>query len=204
VLISNLATSLTTQIAGFFWERGGLYNESLIRVMPVLRQRLQRSRFADFEIVTAGSGSYKNKDPKLQLVAIPLLKVVASTHGEKGGDSSSVLSGAVESMIAAPKDWCPNPSSTSCLRVRGDSMSPLIPDGYIVAVDSSQHDPMALDGKIIVAWHKNRSLTVSRFKSYDHTEVLEPENRGYESITMSAKDRWKIVAKVLWWIGKAP
>jgi len=107
-------------------------------------------------------------------------------------------------MIAAPKDWCPNPSSTSCLRVRGDSMSPLIPDGYIVAVDSSQHDPMALDGKIIVAWHKDRSLTVSRFKSYDHTEVLEPENRGYESITMSAKDRWKIVAKVLWWIGKAP
>jgi len=60
----------------FFWERGGLYNESLIRVMPVLRQRLQRSRFADFEIVTAGSGSYKNKDPKLQLVAIPLLKVL--------------------------------------------------------------------------------------------------------------------------------
>jgi len=27
-------------------------------------------------------------------------------------------------MIAAPKNWCPNPASTSCLRVRGHSMSP--------------------------------------------------------------------------------
>jgi SOS-response transcriptional repressor LexA len=61
-------------------------------------------------------------------------------------------------------------------------MSPLIPDGYVVAVDSSQHDHMALDGKIVIAWHKNRALTLSRFKSYDHTEVLEPENHAYESI----------------------
>jgi hypothetical protein len=34
--------------------------------------------------------------------------------------------------------------------------------------------------------------------------VLEPENRGYESITLSAKHRWTILAKVLWWIAKAP
>jgi SOS-response transcriptional repressor LexA len=114
------------------------------------------------------------------------------------------LSGPIETMIAAPKDWCPNPNTTSCLRVRGTSMVPLIPDGCIVAVDSSQADHMRLDGKIVVAWHKDQGLTVSRFKRYDHTEILEPENHAYESITLSAKQRWKILAKVLWWIGKAP
>jgi SOS-response transcriptional repressor LexA len=188
----------------YFWGRAGLNNENLMQVTPVLRQRLQKSRFADFEIVTAGSGEEKPATEKLQLVAIPVLKLVAAAHGEKGGHTSSVLSGPVESMIAAPKEWCPNPSTTSCLRVLGDSMSPLISNGYVVAVDSSQTDHIKLDGKVVIAWHKDKGLTVSRFRRYDHTEILEPENHGYESITLSSKRRWTILAKVLWWVGKAP
>ena len=67
----------------------------------------------------------------------------------------------------------------------------------------SQNDHTLLNGKIVVAWHREKGSTVSRFKRYDHTEVLEPENRGYESITLSTKNNWKVIAKVLWWIGKA-
>jgi SOS-response transcriptional repressor LexA len=188
----------------YFWGRAGLHSENLLRVMPVLRQRLQTSRFADFEIVNAGSGKLKASPDKLQLAAIPLLKVTAAAHGEKGGHTSSLLSGPVESMIVAPKDWCPNPSTTSCLRVRGNSMSPLISNGYIIAVDSSESNHARLDGKIVVAWHKDKGLTVSRFRRFDHTEILEPENHEYESIALSAKHRWKILAKVLWWIARAP
>jgi phage repressor protein C with HTH and peptisase S24 domain len=73
-----------------------------------------------------------------------------------------LLSGPVESVIAAPKDWCPNPGHTSCLRVQGNSMTPLIQDGYILAVDSSQNDQIQLNGKIVIAWHKDTGLTVSR------------------------------------------
>lgn len=188
----------------YFWGRAGLHNENLLRVMPQLRQRLQKNLLADLEIVQAGSGPKKLIPEKIQLIAIPLLRVIAAAHGEKGGSPSSLLAGPVETMIAAPRDWCPNPSATSCLQVRGKSMTPLIPDGCIVAVDSSQNDHMTLDGKIVVAWHKNKGLSVSRFRRYDHTEILEPANDGYESITLSAKNRWKILARVLWWIGKAP
>lgn len=170
----------------------------------MLRQRLQKSTFADFEIVNAGSGGLKLKPDKRQLVAVPLLKVIAAAHGESGGHSSSILSGPVENMIAAPKAWCPNPSATSCLRVRGHSMAPLIADSYIVAVDSSQNDHALLDGKIVIAWHKDKGLAVSRFRRYDHTEILEPVNPDYVSITLSGKNRWKILAKVLCWVGKAP
>jgi len=56
----------------------------------------------------------------------------------------------------------------------------------------------------VIAWHKEKGLTVSRLKRYDHTFVLQSENASYESITLNGKQRWKIVAKVLWWIGKAP
>jgi SOS-response transcriptional repressor LexA len=166
--------------------------------------RQQGSRIANLEIVRAGSGAQKTHRQKQKLVAIPLLKVVAAAHGESGGHPSSLLSGPVESVIAAPRDWCPNPATTSCLRVRGNSMGPLIQDGYILAVDYSQNDQIQLNGKIVIAWHKDRGLTVTRLRRFDHTEVLEPENHGYESITLGSKQRWTILAKVLWWIAKAP
>jgi SOS-response transcriptional repressor LexA len=200
IALGNLAGSPR---CWYFWERAGLHSETLLRVVPEMRDRLQTSRFADLEIVRAGSGAQKTNLQKQKLVAIPLLKVVAAAHGETGGHPSSLLSGPVESMIAAPKDWCPNPATTSCLRVRGNSMSPLIQDGYIVAVDSSQNDQIHLNGKIVIAWHKDKGLTVSRLRRFDHTEVLEPENPGYEAITLGAKQRWAILAKVLWWIGRA-
>ena len=84
-------------------------------------------------------------------------------------------------------------------------MAPTICNGYIVAVDSSQTDRSKLDGKIVIAWKKDMGLTISHFRRYDHTETLQPENSQYESITLGHKnDKWKIVATVLWWIGKAP
>ena len=83
-------------------------------------------------------------------------------------------------------------------------MMPLIDDGYIVAVDSSQTDLSELNDKVVIAWHKDMGLMVSRLHHYDHTEVLQPENKEYESIVLNNKHKWKILAKVLWWIGKAP
>ena len=183
--------------------RAGLHSENLLRVMPKMRDRLQTSTVANLEIARAGSRAQKTQLQKQKLVAIPLLKVVAATHSETGGHRSSLLSGPVDSVIAAPRKWCPNPATTSCLRVRGNSMSPLIQDGYILGVDYSQSDQIQLNGKIVIAWHKDRGLTVSRLRRFDHTEVLEPENHGYEAITLGAKQRWTILAKVLWWIAMA-
>lgn len=188
----------------YFWGRAGLRSEDVMRVMPWMQKRLRRAKTPAFEIVSAGSGNRKLAE-KVQLVAVPLLKIVAASHGEKGDDIPFLHDAPVDSMIAAPSDWCPNPSSTSCLRVQGHSMSPTICDGYIVAVDSFQTDRSKLDGKIVIAWKKDKGLTVSRFRCYDHTETLQPENPQYESITLGHKnDKWKIVAKVLWWIGRAP
>ncbi len=188
----------------YFWERAGLDYDKLARFIPSLRQRLQTTRFNDFEIVSFRSGSAKLKSAKLQLVAIPLLRSIVAAHGEKGGQEHSLLSGPAETMIATPRDWCPNPQTTSCLRVRGNSMNPLILDGYIVAVDTSQVDHSSLNGQIVIAWQKDKGLTLSRFRSFDHTEILDPENRTYKAITLNVKQRWKILARVLWWIGIAP
>ncbi len=185
----------------YFWERAGLHNDDLMRAMPQLQRRLRLEQSADIELVRAGSGGRKATQ-KIQVVAIPLVKIVAPS---RGGPIPQLLRGApVEGAIAAPKDWCPNPAQTTCLRVQGSSMAPLIGDGFIVAVDSSQTDNNKLDGKIVVAWNKDKGLAISRLRRYDDTEVLQPENQEYESITLNKNHDWKILAKVLWWIGKAP
>src|SRR6266481_4933579 len=116
----------------YFWGRAGLSKEDLLRVVPRLRERLHQARMPHLEIARAGGGAKKHEG--LQLVTIPLLKTVAASHGENCESEGLLHDGAIENMIAAPKDWCPNPSTTSCLRVRGSSMSPLIHDDYILAV----------------------------------------------------------------------
>jgi SOS-response transcriptional repressor LexA len=200
IALGNLARD---ESCWYFWERAGLRSEHILRVLPTIGKSIRASELEHVEIVNAGSG-LRSRPEKIQLVAVPLLNAVAGAHGEKGDDVHMLNKAPIESMMAAPKDWCPNPSYTSCLRVRGNSMAPLILDGYIVAIDSSQINLSELDGKIVIAWHKDRGLTVSRFRRYDHTEVLVPENTGYDSVTISPKQPWKVVATVLWWIGKAP
>ena len=83
-------------------------------------------------------------------------------------------------------------------------MRPLIYDGYILVVDSLQTDLSELNDKIVIAWNKEMGLMVSRLHHYDHTEVLQPENKDYESIVLNNKNKWTILAKVLWWVGTAP
>jgi SOS-response transcriptional repressor LexA len=186
----------------FFWGRAGLSSEDLMRVIPKFRKRYQQSNTGNLEIVHAGAAA--RKPEKAQLVAIPLLKVVATTDEERGDDMPTLNEAPVESMIAAPREWCPSPASTYSLRVRGNSMNPIIYDGFILIVDSSQTNRAQLDGKIVIAWKKDRGLTVSRFRRFHQTEVLQPENRDYESITLDRANKWKIIARVLWWVGKAP
>ena len=197
--LGNLAGA---PLCWYFWGRAGLRAEDLRRVMPKFGRQLGRTRTLNFQIASAGSGLKTSKVP--QLVAIPLQEVVAVSHGERGDSSATLHDAPFEGVIAAPKDWCPNPSATTCLRVRGKSMMPLIHDGYILAVDSSQTNPAKLNGKVVIAWHRDMGLTVSRLQHYDHTDVLQPESREYESIVLDSKHEWKIMAKVLWWIGNAP
>ena len=188
----------------YFWERAGLKSSNVLRVLPNSKRLFPKSAFPDFDIVVAGSGARSRSIKKTQLVAIPLLSVHAGTHGEKGDKTLDLNKAPAEDMIAAPAAWCPHPASTSCLRVKGTSMSPLIHDGDILAVDYSALNHAELDGKVVVAWHKDKGLCVSRFRRYRDVEVLEAENRDYKTVTLGSDRNWRVVGKILWWTRLAP
>jgi SOS-response transcriptional repressor LexA len=83
-------------------------------------------------------------------------------------------------------------------------MQPMMHDGDILAVDSSQTDRSQLNGKVVVVANEQKGLCISRLRRYENVDVLEPENRDYKPIVFTKSEGWRIVAKVLWWISEAP
>lgn len=185
----------------FFWKCAGLRLSDVTRVLSTARRRFARNVLPDFEIVRAGGGQ-RHSLKKAGLIAIPLLPVHAGTAGA-AGDNIDLAEASVESILAAPLNWCPHPAATVCLRVKGKSMSPLILDGYVVAVDTSEINPETLLGQIVVAAHKEKGLMVSRLIRVDHGDALIADRREYESVPVRSGSEWRIIGKVLWWTGRA-
>ena len=197
IRLGNLAGD---PLCWFFWARAGLSTADVMRVLPTADRRLRQGRIASVNLVHAGaSSSVKPED----FVAIPLLPVHAATPGADGDEVTDLDQLKPEAMWAAPAQWCPNPQTTISLRVAGNSMSPLILDGYIVAVDTSAASLDGLIGKIVVAWNpKEKALLLSRLIRFDHTEALVSDQRGYRSVLLANGSNWRIVGRVLWWAGR--
>lgn len=199
IRLGNLAGD---PLCWYFWGCAGLRTVDVMRVLPRARQRLQEDRFPTLRLVHAGGGKKKSSS-SVDFVAVPLLPVHAGAPGDGGDKVVDLEQVRPEATLAAPVAWCPNPKSTMCLRVRGNSMSPLILDGYIIAVDTLdvRHDKLV--GNIVVAWNVDKGLIVSRLIRFDHTDALISDQRQYESISLAPESKWRIIGKVLWWIGKA-
>jgi transcriptional regulator with XRE-family HTH domain len=189
----------------FYWGRAGLQTSD---VMPVLTER-ERKQFSarpeeQMELASAGGGARQESARKPKMVPIPVLQATVGTHGGQGDRHGNLSHIPTREILGTPPEWCPNPSYTSLLRVRGHSMEPLIRDGDIAAVDSSQTNRAELDGKLVIVTNEEKGLCVSRLRRYPKFDVLESENREYQSVVLGKSSGWRIVARVLWWISAAP
>jgi phage repressor protein C with HTH and peptisase S24 domain len=183
-----------------FWELAGLMMADIYRALP----EKTAEKLPAGSVEYAGAGIRKRETGE-ETITIPLRNAVAATHGSKGGDRRFALDRIPSvRMMAAPAAWCPNPKYTSMLRIRGNSMEPLLHDGDIVAVDSFQTDPDSLDGKVVVVGNEDTGLWVTRFRHYLGMEVLEPESRCYDPVEYGRDPAWRIVGRVLWWVHPAP
>lgn len=198
IRLGNLAGD---PLCWFFWKHAGLRLADVTRVLPEVRRRLAESKNPTLDFVKAGTIPVHSLK-SAHLVAVPLFPVQAATSGGSG-ENFNLVDVSPESALAAPSEWCPNPESTVCLRVKGNSMSPLILDGYIIAMDTSEVNHDKLVGQIVVASHKDKGLLVSRLIRFDQTDALVSDNREYESVPVNPGSQWRIIGKVLWWTGRA-
>jgi len=128
-----------------------------MRILPTARRWMRQGRIANIQVVHAGAKGVTSLRPA-DFVAIPVLPVRAATPGEDAGEVVDLDVVKPEAIWAAPVHWCPHPEQTISLRVKGNSMSPLILDGYIIAVDTSivSHDELL--SQIVVARNDEKRL----------------------------------------------
>ncbi|MFQ5778809.1 MAG: S24 family peptidase [Terriglobia bacterium] len=127
-------------------------------------------------------------------VPIPLLKDAAAA-----GSAREVSDADIDGYALIHYRWCPNPGNYTCLRVRGDSMTPILHDDAIVAVDHSQSDPLALNHKIVAARHDG-GVTIKWLEHHPDGELrLVPENKRYPTLTLPRTPENPIIGMVAWW-----
>jgi hypothetical protein len=171
----------------YFWRAAGLSPKAISGLKTQSREQHQR-------LFSAMQPSIGKLARKSSLVPVSLLNV----HVGSEGLLSKQISGEVETVLSAPKAWCPNPPSTVCIHFSGDTMAPAITHGSIVAVDTSETDPERLWNCYIVAQHSSTGLFLGRLNGKDGVTSLLPENPRYPSTPLS--NGWKIAGKILWWI----
>jgi phage repressor protein C with HTH and peptisase S24 domain/DNA-binding XRE family transcriptional regulator len=189
----------------FYWERAGLQSSDVVRALPEAQgKHLPETSAMRMDSAEAGSGKKLTELQQPKLAHIPVLQATAGTHGGQGDKRDNLNRIPARQVMGAPLDWCPNPGYTSLLRISGRSMEPLIHNGDIAAVDSSETDRSKLDGKVVIASNSEKGLCVSRFRHYSKFDILESENREYRAVVLGSRSGWHIIAKVLWWISAAP
>jgi SOS-response transcriptional repressor LexA len=190
----------------FFWEMAGLSRTDVARAIPDLEQRLyKRDGKTEVEVVAARgatrSGSLVELKKKPDAVAVPLLKDAAAAGSPRLIDQASV-----EDVLIVPRKYCPHPDFTTCIRVTGDSMRPVLEEGYIVAVDTAQIEPKELIEKMVAARDPDGGITIKWLRKVRDDFLLVPQNTStrHQPVILSKEPGWKIVGKVVWCLFQAP
>lgn len=72
----------------------------------------------------------------------------------------------IEGPTLIHRVWCPHPDETDCIRAHatGESMTPTIPAGAMVAVDRSETDPERLTGKVVAVAPREGGVAFKRLQ----------------------------------------
>ncbi|MBI4467255.1 MAG: helix-turn-helix domain-containing protein [Acidobacteria bacterium] len=127
-------------------------------------------------------------------VPLPLLKDAAAA-----GSPREISEADIDGYALIHYAWCPNPANFTCVRVRGDSMAPILHDGAIVALDHTQRDPLFLHQKMVAARY-DAGVTIKWLeRASDGTLRLVPENKDYPALTLPRTPENPVIGLVAWW-----
>lgn len=188
----------------YFWERAGINTSRLSGANSRVATSSIATRLSDFKLISGHNLSSKGLENTASAVVIPLLNVTCYADPVPPEECVHLSEAEIEEIITAPLAWCPHPNGMICLHVSGDSMSPLISDNSVVAIDMQIHERKALDGKIVLASHRDLGFKVAHLQRLPSVDILVSANRKYLPVDISNDSQWKIIGQVLWWMSKDP
>ena len=183
----------------FWWQRAGLTEDDLLASVPAIEARLMDIRMGGRypEVKVLAGPRIRGQGPvqahRSGVIMLPLLKDEVAA-----GRPRLVEEKDVQDFIVVPRAWIKHPEMTTLLTVRGDSMEPILKDGYVVAVDASVTEPKKLQHKMVVAYI-DEGVTIKYLGRSGQQWVLAPENKAYSQQTLGPDDR--IIGLVVWWYG---
>ncbi len=127
-------------------------------------------------------------------VPVPVLSDAAAA-----GAPAAISDDDVDGYALIQYAWCPNPENFTCVRVRGDSMTPILHDGALVAVDHSQRDPRRLRNKMVAARVED-GVTIKWLENTPAGGLrLTAENKDYPAIDLPRTPENPVIGLVAWW-----
>jgi SOS-response transcriptional repressor LexA len=132
--------------------------------------------------------------------SVPLLKDSMAAGTPRAVDESEV-----EAMIGLPANMLPRGGKLFAVRVTGDSMAPVILDGFLVIVDTGSRDPSRLVEQMVVA-RDDDGVTVKWLRRDGDLYLLVPQHTSplYPVRILRLSEGHGIVGSVVMWIGEPP
>jgi len=183
-----------------FLEKAGLSRSDILQFLPENALISASRPPPKIEVISPSGarGEGLRLKKKTDYIALPLLRDSAAA-----GEPRMIDDRQVEDMIIVRSALCPNPQETVCVKVSGDSMSPVLLDGYVVAIDTSITDRKALYKQMVAATDPSGGCTIKWLRKSGKDELLVPQHTAphYDPIVITNSAEWRIIGKILWWIG---
>ena len=140
------------------------------------------------------------EEARKNFLYVPLLRDPTAAGTPRVVDENEI-----ETILAVHRSFAPPGAALVALRVSGQSMSPILEDGYVVVVDTAQTEAKRLKGQIVVA-RSEGEVTVKWLRAMGRSYLLVPQNVSgrYELQELKEGDGWGIVGCVLHWLGFPP
>lgn len=145
----------------------------------------------------AAAGTLTTMEGSTRLV--PLLRDAAAA-----GTPRAVNETEVDRLIPIPQDWLPHGGNLYAMKVRGDSMDPILLDGHIVIIDTSQNDPASLINEMVAA--DDDGVTIKWLREDEGDFMLLPNRVSVRHPIRRLRPggNVRIVGRVVKWIGEPP
>ena len=127
-------------------------------------------------------------------VPIPLVAGAAAA-----GDPRAISDHDIEDYCLIHQSWCKRPEDYVCVRLKGDSMEPVLPDGSIVAVHLKSRSPQRLTGKLVAARHEGGVAVKELARAGDHWVLLSYNKEHGPIVLDPLGEESPIIGKVAWW-----
>ena len=157
---------------------------------------VQESGFVELLMNFGKPKQQERAEPSIR--EIPLLKDAVAAGTPRATDENEI-----EQNLAFPRSWFRSPGELFALKIVGDSMAPVIGDGYIVVVDVSKRDPRKLIEHMVAAREGN-GITIKWLRRDGDTFLLVPQHvtPRHQVRVMRAEGDFSIVGEVIKWIGQ--